>query len=317
MEIAFSSGATAVVEAPATFELASNACRLSVGNLSAQVPPAARGFRVTTPVVQVVDLGTKFSVAAADDGKVEIHVFTGVVEYASRNAAGQFSNPLRLATGEAVQIDPQGLALPGLKADDTQFLVLGRASLGMGNQPGNGPTIFDRGFEKPFQPDDSWKQAHGGGDGTLAGSRWTIEGGAGITRNFSGFQNKGIPAREGKQHALIQQEGSLSQSISGFETGGTYTVSLLAMARQGQDFGNDLEVVLDAGQPTELILIDIPEVTASTFTVVESRPFVAEKETYELTIRSSLDDGRLDGDRTTFVDYVWFNQVATEESGQE
>lgn len=175
----------------------------------------------------------------------------------------------------------------------------------------NGPTIVDNGFEDAVQPGpggfDLFEQANGTGNGTLAGSAWTFADGAGITRNVSAFQN-GIPAAEGEQHAMIQNTGSMEQTINGFLAGADYELSLLAMARQGQQFGNDLEVVLDAGLATELILLDISEITASAFTDMTSAAFTATKDIYTLTLRASLGTGA-GNDRTTFVDNIWFNQL--------
>ena len=65
--------------------------------------------------------------------------------------------------------------------------------------------VAEGGFENPVQPNNNWEQANGTGGGSLVGSQWTITGGAGITRNFSAFQNGNIPAPEGVQHALIQE----------------------------------------------------------------------------------------------------------------
>ncbi|MEM7390860.1 MAG: hypothetical protein AAF492_00810, partial [Verrucomicrobiota bacterium] len=171
-----------------------------------------------------------------------------------------------------------------------------------------GPDIADNGFERPVQPINSWEQANGTGAGDLGGSAWTITGAAGITRNISPFQNGGRRAPEGEQHALLQQVGAFVQTVCGFEIGSAYTLSLLTMARQGQGFGNDLQVLLDVGLPSEIPLIDITEVTNSRFTEVESGTFVALKDSYTLTIRASLNGGNLTGDRTTFFDNVWFNQ---------
>lgn len=174
----------------------------------------------------------------------------------------------------------------------------------------NGPTILDNGFESPVQPANNWEQANGVGGGSLAGSLWTITGSAGITRNISPFQNGAIPAPEGEQHALIQSTGSFVQTITGFETNSVYELSLLAMARQqGPNGGNDLEVILDQGLASEIVLIDIGEITSPRFTEIVSPAFIAAKDSYTLTIRSSLNGGQLSGDRTTFFDNVWFNQL--------
>ncbi len=171
----------------------------------------------------------------------------------------------------------------------------------------NGPSIADNGFENPVQPANNWKQANGGGGGSLAGAAWTITGGAGITRNFGAF-HPGLPAPEGDQFGLLQDVGSFSQTVSGFEIGAEYSLSLLTMRRisGSSQLGNNLQVLLDAGLASELGIININDVTFASFTELESAFFVATKTAYDLTIRST---NPLGGDRTTFVDNVWFNQL--------
>lgn len=171
--------------------------------------------------------------------------------------------------------------------------------------------VADGGFENPVQPDNAFEQATGTGTGTLAGSQWTINGGAGITRNLSPFQNGGIPAPEGVQHGLIQNNGSFQQTVSGFVVGGEYELSLLTMARQNGGGGSDLEVILDRGLTSEISLIDVPEVTFSAFTEVVSPTFVATKSSYTLTIDSDRNEGALSGNRTTFFDDVSFHSIQT------
>ena len=174
----------------------------------------------------------------------------------------------------------------------------------------NGPAIANNGFEAPVFGNNQFKYQFQMTSGELAAAVWLMSGSAGITHNFSGFQNGNIPAPEGDQHAFMQGDSpSFVQTISGFEVGADYTLSLLTMARQAGAGGNDLEVVLDAGLASEIVLLDIPEVTFSGFTELESSSFLAAKDSYELTIRASLDGGTLTGDRTTFFDNLWFNQL--------
>lgn len=170
------------------------------------------------------------------------------------------------------------------------------------------PLVADGGFENPLFANNTFEQASGTGTGDLSGSAWAFTGGAGMTRDLSGFQN-GVPAEEGDQHALIQAAGAISQLIEGFEVDTYYSLSLLTMARQGQAFGNDLEVVLDAGLVTEIVLIDLAEVTFDDWTELESLIFRAQKTSYTLTLRASKDGGNLIGDRTTMIDAVRFNIV--------
>jgi len=177
----------------------------------------------------------------------------------------------------------------------------------------DGPVVGDSGFESPIQPDNNWEQATGAGGGTLVGSLWTFAGGAGITRNISAFQSNSHVAPEGVQHAILQGRGArMTQTIDGFIGGVQYQLSLLTMARQHAQYGNDLEVILDLGLPTERMILDMSEVTFNKFTEVLSDPFMASKDSYTLTIRADLDGGRLTGDRTTFVDDVQINILVPE-----
>lgn len=95
-------GARIVIEAPADFWFES-AQRLHMkrGRLSADVPPAAKGFTVITPTGDAVDLGTRFGVDVPTTGAAEVHVFQGeVIAKASGTETKQ-----SLRTGDAVSFD--------------------------------------------------------------------------------------------------------------------------------------------------------------------------------------------------------------------
>jgi hypothetical protein len=87
-EITFDSGAQIVVEAPASMEVASawNAV-LRRGTLKATVPAQATGFRVANAAVEVVDLGTEFSMIADENGGTEVFVLKGAVETTSQDGS--------------------------------------------------------------------------------------------------------------------------------------------------------------------------------------------------------------------------------------
>lgn len=77
----FDSGASVMIEAPATLEILSkNRCRLLDGSLVAEVPERARGFTVDAPELEVVDLGTRFGLTANQFGKSHLMVFEGEVK---------------------------------------------------------------------------------------------------------------------------------------------------------------------------------------------------------------------------------------------
>lgn len=80
LELATQRGGRIVIEAPASFRFES-AQRLQVfqGRVSADIPPAAKGFTVVTPSGEAIDLGTRFAVDVPPTGKAEVHVFSGEV----------------------------------------------------------------------------------------------------------------------------------------------------------------------------------------------------------------------------------------------
>ena len=88
-EVTFDSGAQLVIEGPASVDLRSEwEAVLHRGSLKANVPPEAAGFRVTNAAVEVVDLGTEFSMTAEEGGAAEVFVLKGAVEVHPRDGHG-------------------------------------------------------------------------------------------------------------------------------------------------------------------------------------------------------------------------------------
>jgi hypothetical protein len=95
-EITFDSGARVVLEGAGVLEINSAwAATLRNGTLKASVPPEAIGFRVSNPVVDVVDLGTEFTMIADGRGGADVLVLKGEVEAAPRMAGEQETILLR------------------------------------------------------------------------------------------------------------------------------------------------------------------------------------------------------------------------------
>jgi len=94
-EITFDSGARVVLEGAASLEIKSAwKATLLRGTLKVSVPPEALGFRISNPAVEVVDLGTEFTMVADAHG-AEVFVLKGEVEAAPRAAAEQDTILLR------------------------------------------------------------------------------------------------------------------------------------------------------------------------------------------------------------------------------
>ena len=77
----FTNGARLLIEGPAEFDLiSSDHVYFKSGNLSAEVPPPAQGFTISTPEMRVVDLGTRFGLSLSPTGKGIVRVEKGEVE---------------------------------------------------------------------------------------------------------------------------------------------------------------------------------------------------------------------------------------------
>jgi len=104
-EIRFQSGALAILEGPAAFELASrDEGFLQAGRLTASVPGGAPGFRVRTPSATIVDRGTEFGVVVEEGGGIEVHVFAGAVEVQPKAGPGGESAQHQVHAGQAVRV---------------------------------------------------------------------------------------------------------------------------------------------------------------------------------------------------------------------
>ncbi|MEJ6579710.1 MAG: FecR domain-containing protein [Akkermansiaceae bacterium] len=100
-EIVFYSGARIVIQGPADVELISqNQASCPRGQLLAEVPPQARGFRVDTPRVDLTDHGTSFGLIVTEN-ESEVHVFEGMVSL-DRAKDGL---PIYLKEGEGMVVE--------------------------------------------------------------------------------------------------------------------------------------------------------------------------------------------------------------------
>jgi hypothetical protein len=84
-ELTFDSGAVLLLQGPAAIHVNSAwDATLRRGSLRANVPPQALGFRVSNSAVEVVDLGTSFSMVADSEGGADVFVLQGEVEASPR-----------------------------------------------------------------------------------------------------------------------------------------------------------------------------------------------------------------------------------------
>ena len=101
----FCNGATVTLQGPAEFEIVSpDRTVLSSGILTASVPDSAVGFKVLTPAMDVVDLGTAFGVSVGGNGETDVCVFEGEVEVSRTDSK---NTPQLVREGSAVRSNPK------------------------------------------------------------------------------------------------------------------------------------------------------------------------------------------------------------------
>ena len=101
----FCNGATVTLQGPAEFEIVSpDRTVLSSGILTASVPDSAVGFKVLTPAMDVVDLGTAFGVSVGGNGETDVCVFEGEVEVSRTDSK---NTPQLVREGSAVRSSPK------------------------------------------------------------------------------------------------------------------------------------------------------------------------------------------------------------------
>jgi hypothetical protein len=111
VEITFDCGAQVTLEGPATLDMNSAwDAALPQGTLSAVVPAEAIGFRISNPDVDVVDLGTEFSVVAKAGSATEVYVHKGKVQTIARDGEGHAQPALVLTADQSRQFGRGGSA---------------------------------------------------------------------------------------------------------------------------------------------------------------------------------------------------------------
>lgn len=102
-------------------------------------------------------------------------------------------------------------------------------------------SIPNAGFEAPVIGNGSWQYSPTGG-------LWSFASGGGISGMNSAFTGTPSAAPEGVQIAFIQTNGTISQSISGFQANTNYVITFSAAQRSNccNTGGQDIQVYLDS-----------------------------------------------------------------------
>jgi hypothetical protein len=121
VELELDNGVRLAVEGPARFELQSLSHGiLHQGSLAARVPTQGVGFKIDTPALSVVDLGTEFALRVAENGVSDVHVFEGEVEASMRNRPDGGDRRL-LGSSSTRRAKPTGSRLETVDFDPAQF----------------------------------------------------------------------------------------------------------------------------------------------------------------------------------------------------
>jgi len=116
-------GAEIVADAPFSMTfLASDRIKLHQGKVAVDVAPWAKGFTVVTEEMDIVDLGTTFTVATSPGIMSETTVLKGVVRVRPTKVQNEQPRGLLVTEGRQVSIDDQGLLTNMLREESLQLL---------------------------------------------------------------------------------------------------------------------------------------------------------------------------------------------------
>ncbi len=124
-EVTFDSGAQIVIEGPASVDLDSAwQATLRHGTVKANIPQEAIGFRISNPAVDVVDLGTEFSVTAEENGATEVFVLSGQVEVEARSDSKDAPKKLLIKEKQSRRFANNGVS--EVRDSDQKFIKLAK-----------------------------------------------------------------------------------------------------------------------------------------------------------------------------------------------
>ena len=113
MELLFNNGVKMIFEGPGELNLVNPMhAVLTGGQVVVQVSENAHGFRLETPVADVIDLGTEFAAKVSADLVTDVQVFDGKVVTTSK-AASSSGYPQQINAGKALRFDPAKGSAPG------------------------------------------------------------------------------------------------------------------------------------------------------------------------------------------------------------
>jgi hypothetical protein len=312
VSIRFNTGAKITVEAPAEWSLQSGGnMELFQGRIYATVSEEARGFSVTAGNTKIVDRGTEFGVEVDKNENTQLHVIKGktILFYGSKKGR-KFEKYVN-----------EGMAVLADRAGKVRNIALAKQKFARGIDSATGKIaglpedipvkyipIANSGFEMPDTTGMNDFELHNAAYGfdpvyaaEFATAIWTFTGGSGFAHPPSPWECYSIsPDPLGDQFALMQGAASISQEMTGLTVGETYKMDFYEAARTWYE-GNDLSVILDEGLDSEITIYYNGNVNNSMWQRRVADSFVATKESYTLTFKTT---NPLGDDRATLIDGV-------------
>jgi hypothetical protein len=168
-KITFENGAVVHLEGPARFVVqSSDKGLLERGVLLAQVPRRAIGFRIATPTLEVIDLGTEFGVQAEPQGVTEVHVVRGLVEVSHSADARPNQSPLkrvRLIAGQSLRGGVGGLESIAKESNSERFIKLLQVVRQKSRRAGPADQMVENRIDTDFSNDPGWTGVGNTSDG--------------------------------------------------------------------------------------------------------------------------------------------------------
>ena len=125
IELSFPNGATTIIESPAIFEVVDdNKLMMKTGICSVHAPEGAQGFRVDTPMANVVDLGTRFVLNVNQSGETKVYVVEGEADVFTKPTATNLESssvaPIKLREREArfIELDDRAAKVIPFEASE-------------------------------------------------------------------------------------------------------------------------------------------------------------------------------------------------------
>ena len=180
-----------------------------------------------------------------------------------------------------------------------EFELYGGYAAVNGPNPTGGLTIPNNGFEAPTTSTYIYNPT---------GGSWIFTGSSGVSANNSAFTNKNPNAPEGVQVAFLQETGSFSQSISGFQASTPYVVSFYVAQRGYNVATQNFQILLDGTS------LGTFTPGSTSYSLLTTQPFTTTAGSHTLHF-VGLDSAG--GDNTVFIDDVVIATSGIQDSGFE